>query len=305
MSFDPNEKDIFEVDELNIRSHLNTSLEAEGISVSEDLINRTLEAIRKQNPEDDGLVSDRLELKKPSSILRHTRVLVKVAAAVLVLVVGLATIRLLIPADKKSYKDDSMYESDYAAEENNLAMDYKYDDEKTDMGKSSSEIQINGIMEHQDIYDSYDSAESVAGEMGDTDRSNNKSHNTADLTSEGTDASIEEELGFVDTSMIDPSEVNLIIIRSSLRDEEKTLDLQEQIDWFYSVMEGHFFHYGTGDTDGIYTIKLMGKDQESLITVGRDCVTVENTNKETASYSILIPIDHDRLINDLELILAN
>jgi hypothetical protein len=70
-------------------------------------------------------------------------------------------------------------------------------------------------------------------------------------------------------------------------------------------MEGHFFHYGTGDTDGIYTIKLMGKDQESLITVGRDCVTVENTNKETASYSILIPIDHDRLINDLELILAN
>ena len=162
MSFDPNEKDIFEVDELNIRSHLNTSLEAEGISVSEDLINRTLEAIRMQNPEDDGLVSDRLELKKPSSILRHTRVLVKVAAAVLVLVVGLATIRLLIPADKKSYKDDSMYESDYAAEENNLAMDYKYDDEKTDMGKASSEIQINGIMEHQDIYDS---AESVAGEM--------------------------------------------------------------------------------------------------------------------------------------------
>jgi hypothetical protein len=41
-------------DELNIRSHLNASLDLNGISVSEDLINRTLEAINKQTPADNS-----------------------------------------------------------------------------------------------------------------------------------------------------------------------------------------------------------------------------------------------------------
>lgn len=48
MSENNNYDEDIQLDELNIKSHLNDSLELSGISVSEDLINRTLLAIKKQ-----------------------------------------------------------------------------------------------------------------------------------------------------------------------------------------------------------------------------------------------------------------
>lgn len=48
MNFDKNKSDYSKLDDMNIKSHLNTSLEMSGISVSEDLIQRTLQAIKEQ-----------------------------------------------------------------------------------------------------------------------------------------------------------------------------------------------------------------------------------------------------------------
>ena len=39
MNFDDKEKEQLDFEQLNIKSHLNTSMELKGISVSEDLIN--------------------------------------------------------------------------------------------------------------------------------------------------------------------------------------------------------------------------------------------------------------------------
>ena len=46
MNFDKNKSDYSKLDDMNIKSHLNTSLEMSGISVSEDLIQRTIQAIK-------------------------------------------------------------------------------------------------------------------------------------------------------------------------------------------------------------------------------------------------------------------
>ena len=51
MSFDK-KSNKFDLDKLNLKDRLNASLENEGISVSEDLINRTLNAIKNQKADE-------------------------------------------------------------------------------------------------------------------------------------------------------------------------------------------------------------------------------------------------------------
>lgn len=88
-----------EKDDLNIKSHLNTSLELSGINVSEDLINRTLEAIKKQEayvPETgvQQTVEQETSSKKKTIAtkaipwMKYTRMIAGTAAAILVVTVG-------------------------------------------------------------------------------------------------------------------------------------------------------------------------------------------------------------------------
>ena len=98
MSENKNYDENNEFDELNIKSHLNDSLDLSGISVSEDLINRTLLAIKKQselqstvaevneNQEENETVKQ--TNKKIIQWNRYIRAFAGVAAAVVVVVAG-------------------------------------------------------------------------------------------------------------------------------------------------------------------------------------------------------------------------
>ena len=95
MSFDQKKNGNMENDELNIKSHLNTSLDLEGISVSEDLINRTLDAIRKQSQEAADPVKIEQDQKPERNVIpwfKYARNIAVVAAAGLVLVLGMNNI---------------------------------------------------------------------------------------------------------------------------------------------------------------------------------------------------------------------
>ncbi len=94
MSENKNYDDNMEVDELNIKSHLNDSLDLSGISMSEDLINRTLLAIKKQSElptavaEVNESMTENDANRKVIHWNRYFRAFAGVAAAVVVVVVG-------------------------------------------------------------------------------------------------------------------------------------------------------------------------------------------------------------------------
>ena len=87
---DKSKYDRIEQDELNIKSHLNTSLDLSGISVSEDLINRTLAAIKEQaiSSEEVTKTDDLAPRKKIIAWNRYIRGFAGVAAAALIVVIG-------------------------------------------------------------------------------------------------------------------------------------------------------------------------------------------------------------------------
>jgi hypothetical protein len=99
MSENKNYDENIEVDELNIKSHLNDSLDLSGISMSEDLINRTLLAIKKQSELPSAVADVNKSLTENDTINqtanrkviqwnRYFRAFAGVAAAVVVVVVG-------------------------------------------------------------------------------------------------------------------------------------------------------------------------------------------------------------------------
>lgn len=306
MSFEPKKRDVIEVDEFNIQYHLNTSLEAEGISVSEDLINRTLDAIRRQRAEDNGLASEELKNKKPSSILKHTRFLVKIAAAILVLVVGINVVRVIIPFGMKS---DKSFESNDSAPKSFLGSskedsNRKYESKAERADKDTNIMMSEGDMDYSGngfTTDEYDKAEQQAGLA-------------IDDVKLGTTSNNGDTLVFADIAMMDSSDVSMITITSKETGQIKTIDLQEEIFGIYSVMENQFFYYGTGDVNGDvnadanadvqFVVKLIGEDMDSQIVIGIDSIEVENTNKDTFSYSSYHSADHNKLLEDLEELLT-
>ena len=116
-----NRKDIkkIDIDKLDIKAGLNASLDKEGISVSEDLVRRTLEAIRMNEASGRESGVNMTERKKPVFSYGYVRTFVAAAAAVLVLVAGLNAIRIFTP---KTFKSDlAKQELDGAAGGSNMA----------------------------------------------------------------------------------------------------------------------------------------------------------------------------------------
>ncbi|TAH73835.1 MAG: hypothetical protein EWM47_02195 [Anaerolineaceae bacterium] len=312
MSFEPKKRNEIEMDKFNIKSHLNRSLEAEGISVSEDLISRTMDAIKLQEAKDldknKDNNKDNLVYKKPIFIYRHARTLVTVAAAVLILVVGINAIRMFAPLGMKkdmaksensaSYDDagtTEIYQTKNAPKEDSGVPDMDTSD-----GLQSDTKFTGGIAED-------DSADLVENEQFVDMFVESKSEDHAEISSADNDrlTSLGEELTFVDITFIEATDVNQITITSKTTGEIKTISNQEQIDNFYVVMEKHGFRPGTEDDIAAqYVIMLNSDERDSQIIIGETAITVDHTYKDMSSQSVYISTDHNMLINDLNYLLT-
>lgn len=83
-----------EADDLKIKAHLDASLDLKGISVSEDLINRTLAAIKANSAEAEiSRDKDAVKIKRLPSWSRYIYGFAKVAAVVLIIAAGYAMFR--------------------------------------------------------------------------------------------------------------------------------------------------------------------------------------------------------------------
>lgn len=91
-----------EADDLKIKAHLDASLDIKGISVSEELINRTLAAIKENSAEAEiSRDKDAVKIKRLPSWSRYIYGFAKVAAVVLIIAAGYVMLRNY-PAKKDS-----------------------------------------------------------------------------------------------------------------------------------------------------------------------------------------------------------
>lgn len=303
MSFDQKKRSDIEVDELNIKSHLNTSLVTEEISVSEDLINRTLEAIRNNNDED-------LEVKShPVYMSGRIRTLVTVVAALLVLAVGINVIRLNVPMDMKSgnaVQDAKEYDMDGKTmknEEEDMVL-FETTEESADVAQESDSydgLVQDGVVDSSINIDdsvrigSYKSDTSIENEIEDEDSMEEQAVDKSAFTIQGFMTS------FTDMVSIDSDSVTSITITSMVNNEERVITNQDQIKSFYLVMDSYSYQEGTlEDKEGYYIIDIISGDINSNITVRESNIIVELTDKDTASQGIYTVLDHSKFIEDLK-----
>ena len=296
MSFDNKEAKRTETDDLKIKSHLNTSLEAEGISVSEDLIKRTIEAINNQKDEE-------LKTKKLFVFpFRQVRTLVAVAAAFLVLVVAFNAIRILGPGGMKSDNaadEAKSYDMDGSAAKNKESTSkndnfiYDMDDSNDKNDESTSR---DDILEYDMAEDSAEIAmesESNGFEEG-LDQDKKEPDNNKMFTA--------QNFGLVFTEMllVNPDNVKSISISSADNNETIVITEQEQIQLFYSIMDSYSYEQSVEQDPNIQlVIDLIGDDIDSQIIISQSTIIVGHTSKDTASHSIFSVVGQSELIEDL------
>ncbi|NLO09307.1 MAG: hypothetical protein GX129_05495 [Clostridiales bacterium] len=306
MSFEPKKRREIEMDELNVKSHLNTSLEVEGISVSEDLIGRTLDAIRLS----EANASDRIKInehKKPS-LFRHTRTLVTVAAAALILVVGFNALRTLSLMGMKESKSDNSVAYDDAGKTEMYSLkerapedgDTAYTIEEADKYKADSKV--IGSIDEDIAEDSLENEETLDMIMGINAEEQAEDPATIDKTT----AAGGYMLVFTDIILTEATDVKEITITSRTATGMKSISDNELIDDFYSLMEKRsFMQHTVADTDIYYWVDIISQDRKSEISIGETTMTVETVHDGVVSQSIYSSDDHIMLREDLKALLGN
>lgn len=114
-------KENIEIDDMNIKSHLDTSLDLNGISVSEDLINRTLEAIKKQTavqPMEEKNLTNLEKRKRVIAWNKYIRSFAGIAAAAVIIVAGYHLVNNIPTGNEKTeFSADSLVSEDIVNQE--------------------------------------------------------------------------------------------------------------------------------------------------------------------------------------------
>lgn len=301
MSFDQMKKINIEKDDLNIKLHLDTSLDMSGISVSEELINRTMEAIKGQKGrtlESNGAAGDKAE--HPIPFTRYTRSLVTVAAAALLLVIGYSAIRGFVPL---SSKDET---KSFDAEQQNESTEYKIMESAKEAGEADMAAKrADGAAD----FDAKADADTAKTEL----YSDEAQLMVEDVVKEEAENSFEAqltsrdmELPFTDLCRIPYEEITEVTLTDHASNNLVILTDREELKVLYTVLEG--YRYSTGDiSDGVgrYSILITGKDATNLITLEEERITTEYTQGNNVSQTVYAASDPTGLLQDMEELLQS
>jgi hypothetical protein len=333
MKFNDNKNDKqneVDMDDMNIKSHLNTSLDLDGISVSEDLINRTLEAIKRQPVEQLASQTGSKNINKKVIFWnKYVRGFAGVAAAVLIVVVGynaMSQFNFGMKSENsdtaKSSEDSSInkiMEEKVAQEDSSQAtteeadMNITFDATSTDTAvqepkddtaaESAPQYTITAdafVADDEAVTNDYngeDGSTSVEGEAGSTELAAPQPKIAASLRSSDQLAL----LTFRDIFLPDPKQAEYIMITDEINGTAITLTNQDQIQEFYTVMDQHQFTYGTEDlSDQNYTVEVKSPEEALYtLTIGKN-ITVRYAEGDTVSQSIYLAVDEVLLKQNLD-----
>lgn len=297
-------KDEIDMDNYNIKSHLNTSLEAEGISVSEDLVLRTLKAIRQNEAKTTDVDKINMQTRKPIVRFRYARTLVTVAAAALILLVGLSAIREISPLGMKnnmSKPENTAKHDDAGTTEIYSVKEDAAKNDLADYEMKSSKGTIDDINEARALVEgesTYTQADDISEEMFITSLDADLVDNTG--VQDKMLAPEEETLSFNLIASVETSHVSEIRIINESTGDITIISNQDQVENFYSIMNKYLFRPGgESDTDIQYKITIYSEDRDSQIIIGKTSVTVELIHNENRSASIYIADNHDKLLEEL------
>ncbi len=309
---DKEKNDMIEQDELNIKDHLNTSLELNGISVSEDLFNRTLAAIKEQSLSGNNEVTQESILEPAKKIItwnRYFRGFAGIAAAVVIVVVGYNLIQRMPIGMKKA--------SDLAMPEVGITMESANESAPSQgtTGEENQAFDASAVKEKNDDVQYMITAEDGTQENGSVDADTNAALSDSALAEETVPAAENEDLKsserimtqtqefaaetpstgngvtytFHEIFLPTPEQVESITISDHLSDASITLTQADDIEAFYIIMDS--YQYSSTGIDSMiepnYSIEMNGPELDSIYTiqVGKNLTvrysqgenTVENT----------------------------
>jgi hypothetical protein len=327
MNYNDKEKnDKIELDELNIKSHLNTSLDLSGISVSEDLINRTLAAIKEQSLSGKDEVTQTSIMEPTKKIIawnRYIRGFAGVAAAVVIVAVGYNLVQRMPFGMKQS--------SDSAAPELAVTMD-NATESATSQGTTGEENQTfdaSAVEEKKDeiLYTITAETGALEDESPDTDNGTGLSGSTgaeetvppaenANLKSADRNMTQTQEFAaetpstdnvvtytFREIFLPTPEQAEYITISDNRSDASITLTQPDDIDAFYVIMDS--YQYSSTGTDSMiepnYTVEMNSPELGALYTmlIGRN-LTVRYTQGESTVENIYYVVDDTEFKQGLE-----
>ncbi|NLP34371.1 MAG: hypothetical protein GX359_04150 [Clostridiales bacterium] len=303
MNFDKNKSDYSKLDDMNIKSHLNTSLEMSGISVSEDLIQRTLQAIKEQQSttieqEQNG----ENKYVKITSWNRYARGLTGVAAAALILFAGYHIVNSSWLSPTKMHMENStadMAKEDYAESE----IFYAAENTIEDAADNSDDIsnRSNGSQEFaMDTIEQELMLEVPPEEATPNDINKEGIFSIAGATA---DTIINQ---FQEICTLTVEQTVKITITDEINQTVLTLTEQEDKEAFYSIMEGYqFSSQAISHEDNLYyTIDIEGADDINYIIRIGAAMVVESVDGEVSSISGYRVHNQEELLRELNVLIS-
>jgi hypothetical protein len=323
---DKDQNDKIELDELNIKSHLNTSLDLSGISVSEDLINRTLAAIKEQSLSGKDEVTQTSFMEPTKKIIawnRYFRGFAGVAAAVVIVAVGYNLVQRNPFGMKQSL--------DSAAPELAVTMDNATEAAPSQgtTGEENQTFDTSAVTEKEDEILYTITAETGAVENESTDADNGVGLSDSTGVGDTIPATENAELKSADRNMTQtqefaaetpstdnvvtytfreiflptPEQAEYITISDNRSDASITLTQPDDIDAFYVIMDS--YQYSSTGPDSMiepnYTVEMNSPELGTLYTIliGRN-LTVSYSQGEGTIENIYYVVDDTEFKQGLE-----
>ena len=302
MSFNQKKNMNIEKDDMNIKSHLDTSLDMSGIKVSEDLINRTLDAIKKQTP----VKVTGIDEWKAASGRRRTPVagvikgFASVAAAIFILVVGFNAFRLMggsskdtadNSADYGTSENESMQESDEMKAEDAADSSMPYLARSKDNGADNDTGNVEEEFGTAVTQEAPTAEEERIGETKVTADSNEAAGGYSDAFT----------LSLGDICPINREAAESVDITVVTAEKSIFLSDSADIDDFYTLMGSHAFSEGSESTgNNLYIIKVNSSGAVFTMTVEDAYIITAYSFGNDVTEGRYNTLDHGRLLMDLE-----
>lgn len=284
--------------DLNIKAHLDASLDLTGISVSEELINKTLSAIKSNTSEMTDLVDKDLNTNnKIISWNRYVHSFAKVAAVVLIVAAGYAMLNNMrnMKDESNSLKADKDMAS-YSAETEESTQEFaaNYHD-------AGTETDDNAV-----IYGAADAAGIAAidenADVNENEIADSESGKALQRFTISADTSQTSTLTIRDIFLPEPETIQNLIITDSKNNSITLTDKDEILD-FYSVMDKYQYMNstttGTAEDKNLIIEAQQQNELKYTMSIGNNII-VEYSTGETSSQGVYEVADIALLLDDLQ-----
>lgn len=290
------QKTNIELDDMNIKLHLNTSLELNDISVSEDLINRTLNVIKNMETGEERIKkASVLPINNAIPWNRYIRNFAGVAAAALIVAVGF---NLLSTGSKKM----DMSTTDSAAPE--MASESKAGDmEQYSMMEGTSESTA-APEENVKIFSDKDDV-SMKSSLANGETEDNSSVDARLFEQDaGTKEIVEPTLlSLRDLISLSSEDIDYIVLSNLTTDVRISIKEPSLIQEFYLIMDQNQFTYSDSiENIHRFSIEIVSSKSswDSTVLLVGDRITVQSTTGNTVNEAIYEAVNSEMFLTELE-----